>query len=205
MKKLIKENKLNNYILNPRDANINFQLANEYFNSEQYASALSYYLRCAELSNNDDIVYESLLISWVCIKNVENRSTFERGQLMSIASKFPHKPEVYYNLCNWLEKFGGNVFNSNEEKFQQMYLYACIGEKNIENEVKFQNFNEYPGYYGILFYKAFAGWHIGEKKESEDIFIDLHNNHKLDYYFDTYVRNNINSLNIEHRINEKNI
>ena len=55
------EKKLANYILEPRNPNYNFELACEYFTIKQYASALSYYLRCAELSNDKDFVYESLL------------------------------------------------------------------------------------------------------------------------------------------------
>ena len=203
MKNYKLEEELNNYILNPRDANINFNLGNIYFEINQYASAMSYYLRCAEISDNKELVYESLLSSWLCIKNVKDRPIFERGQLMTIIAQSPDRPEAYYFMCNWLEIHGEKSYNSNEEKFHQMYLYACIGVSNILFDKDFLSFKEYPGYYGLMFYKAFSAWHIGKKKESEDIFIDLYNNHKLDYYFDTYVRNNINNLNIEHRINKK--
>ena len=60
-----------------------------------------------------------------------------------------------------------------------------------------------------MFYKGFAAWQIGKLKESEEIFIDLYNNHKLDKDFKQYVYNNIKNLNIEHKIvvknNKKNI
>ena len=51
------EENLNKYVLNPREDICNFELACSYFDIGQYASALSYYLRCAELSKNDDLVY----------------------------------------------------------------------------------------------------------------------------------------------------
>lgn len=205
MKKYNLESKLNNYILDSRNANINFELANEYFDLGQYASAMSYYLRSAELSNNDEFIYESLLSSWNCIKQVGDRPIFERGQLKTIISQSPHRPEAYFFICNWLEKFGGQSFSTKEEKFQQIYLYACIGENNIDKAVEFKHFNkdEYPGYYGILFYKAFAGWQIGKIKESEDIFIDLYNNHKLNDNYKNYVLDNIINLKLEHRIKVK--
>jgi len=209
MKNYKLQKELDNYILNPRDGMVNFKLANEYFSIGQYAGAMSYYLRCAEISNDKDLVYESLLNSWTCMKNVEGRPIFERGQLMTTIAQSPDRPEAYYFICNWLEIHGNKSFNSNEEKFHQMYLYACIGINNIENHKEFLYFKEYPGYYGLMFYKGFAAWQIGKLKESEEIFIDLYNNHKLDKDFKQYVYNNIKNLNIEHKIvvknNKKNI
>lgn len=209
MKNYKLQEKIDQYILSPRDENINFQLANEYFNIGQYAAAMSYYLRCAEISNNNDIIYESLLFSWVCMRNVKDRPIFERGQLMTIISQSPKRPEAYYFICNWLESYGHKIHNSNEERFHQMYLYACIGISNIENQKDFIYFKEYPGYYGLMFYKAFAAWQIGKIKESEDIFIDLYNNHNLNEDFKKYVYNNLKNLNLEHKIviksNKKNI
>jgi len=209
MKNYNLQEKLNQYIASPRDANINFQLANEYFNIGQFASAMSYYLRCAEISKDNDLIYESLLSSWVCMRNVKNRPIFERGQLMTTISQSPERPEAYYFICSWLENYGDKSYNSNEEKFHQMYLYACIGISNTKNHKDFIYFKEYPGYYGLLFYKAFSAWQIGKTKESEDIFIDLYNNHNLNKDFKKYVYNNIKNLNLEHRIiiknNKKNI
>jgi len=204
MKNYKLQKELDNYILNPRDGMVNFKLANEYFSIGQYAGAMSYYLRCAEISNDKDLVYESLLNSWTCMKNVEGRPIFERGQLMTTIAQSPDRPEAYYFICNWLEIHGNKSFNSNEEKFHQMYLYACIGINNIENHKEFLYFKEYPGYYGLMFYKGFAAWQIGKLKESEEIFIDLYNNHKLDKDFKQYVYNNIKNLNIEHKIVVKN-
>ena len=204
MKNYKLQKELDNYILNPRDGMVNFKLANEYFSIGQYAGAMSYYLRCAEISNDNDLVYESLLNSWACMKNVEGRPIFERGQLMTTIAQSPDRPEAYYFICNWLEIHGNKSFNSNEEKFHQMYLYACIGINNIENHKEFLYFKEYPGYYGLMFYKGFAAWQIGKLKESEEIFIDLYNNHKLDKDFKQYVYNNIKNLNIENKIVVKN-
>jgi tetratricopeptide (TPR) repeat protein len=204
MKNYKLQKELDNYILNPRDGMVNFKLANEYFSIGQYAGAMSYYLRCAEISNDKELVYESLLNSWACMKNVEGRPIFERGQLMTTIAQSPDRPEAYYFICNWLEIHGNKSFNSNEEKFHQMYLYACIGINNIENHKEFLYFKEYPGYYGLMFYKGFAAWQIGKLKESEEIFIDLYNNHKLDKDFKQYVYNNIKNLNIENKIVVKN-
>ena len=204
MKNYKLESKLNNYIINPRDEKLNFHLANEYYDIKQFASALSYYLRCAELSNNKNLVYESLLLSWDCMAKVGRRPIFEKGQLTQIISQSPDRPEGYYHLCNWLEVNGSKLFNSNEELFHQIYLFASIGTSNINNNIEFEFYKGYPGDYGLLFYKAYAGWKIGKTKESEDLFIDLYNNYELDNNFKQYVFNNIKGLNLEHRIKIKN-
>tara|TARA_R110001592_G_scaffold17169_1_gene72822 strand:+ start:1114 stop:1728 length:615 start_codon:yes stop_codon:yes gene_type:complete len=202
MKNYKLEEKLNKYILNPRSARANFDLGNEYYDLKQYASAISYYLRCAELSDNDDLVYESLLYSWVCMHDVKGRVVFEKGQIEQTIAQSPHRPEAYFIICSWLEDHGEGSYNSKEELFHQMYVYACIGIHNNMNNKVFKKFDKYPGLQGLLFYKAFAGWQIGKITEAEDIFVDLYNNHNLSVEYREYVLNNIKNLGIEYRINE---
>ena len=45
----------------------NFELAYSYEGIGQTASALSYYLRCAEFTENDDLAYECLLRMSLCL------------------------------------------------------------------------------------------------------------------------------------------
>jgi hypothetical protein len=85
-----------------------------------------------------------------------------------------------------------------------MHLYACIGIQNKDNKVKFKYLNEYPGQTGLYFYKAYSGWNIGKTKESEDLFVDMYLNHKLDSNFKTHVGNNIKNLGLEGRLIPKN-
>jgi len=204
MKNYKLQEKINQYILSPREGINNFEMACEYFEIKQYASAMSYYLRCAELSNDNDLVYESLLCAWNCMTKVGGRPIFERGQLIQAISQSPHRPEGYYLLCSWLERFGSERIETNEELFHQMYLYACIGIQNKDNKIKFKYLNEYPGQTGLYFYKAYSGWNIGKTKESEDLFIDMYLNHKLDSNFKTHVGNNIKNLGLEGRLIPKN-
>jgi hypothetical protein len=59
---------------------------------------MSYYLRCAELSNDNDLIYESLLCAWNCMTKVGGRPIFERGQLIQAISQSPIdlKVIIYY-------------------------------------------------------------------------------------------------------------
>ena len=197
------EENLNKYVLNPREDIRNFELACSYFDIGQYASALSYYLRCAELSKNDDLVYESLLCSWDCMAKVGGRPVFERGQIFQAMSQSPHRPEAYNAMCLWLE-FCGDRIASAEEKYFTMYSYACIGISNILSDKKFKYYNRYDGYFAFLYYKAFAGWHIGKTQESTDLFIELINNpnNDLNERYKTSIKEIIENLGFSHLIKE---
>ena len=117
------ENKLNKYILNPRKDRCNFELANSYFDIEQYASAISYYLRSAELSENDDLVYESLLCSWDCMAKVGGRPVFERGQILHLT--------MYSYACigisNILSNKDFEYYNRYDGYFAFLYYKAIAG------------------------------------------------------------------------------
>ena len=55
------EKYLEKLVQNPRDDNINFELAYAYEKEGQYAAAVSYYLRCAEFTNNNIMASECLI------------------------------------------------------------------------------------------------------------------------------------------------
>jgi len=207
MKNYKLEDKLNQYIQNPRKDICNFELACSYSDIEQYASALSYYLRCAELSKNKDLVYESLLCAWNCMARVGGRPAFERGQILQAISQSPHRPEAYNAICLWLEFCGNIRIPSNEEKYLMMYSYACIGLSNILSNKKFKYYDRYDGYFSFIYYKALAGWYIGKNKESEKLFLELYNNPKNDLskrYKDN-IKENLINLNLLPKVeyNEK--
>jgi len=201
MKNYKLEEKLNNYIINPRKDICNFELACSYFDLGQYASALSYYLRSAELSKNGDLVYESLLCSWDCMAKVGGRPIFERGQIFQAISHSPHRPEAYNTMCLWLE-FCGDRIASPEEKYLTMYSYACIGISNILSDRNFKYYNRYDGYFVFLYYKALAGWHIGKTQESTDLFLELVNNpnNNLNERYKTLIKSTIENLELSHLI-----
>tara|TARA_R100000773_G_C4203477_1_gene105105 strand:+ start:350 stop:961 length:612 start_codon:yes stop_codon:yes gene_type:complete len=198
MKNYKLEEKLNQYIIDPRKDICNFELACSYFDIQQYASAISYYLRCAELSKNEDLVYESLLCSWNCMAQVGGRPAFERGQILQAIAHSPNRPEAYNAICLWLEFCGNIRIPSNEEKYHMMYSYACMGLSNIDNNKKLKHYNRYNGYFAFIYYKALSGWYIGKKKESEDLFLELYNNpsNNLDKRYKDLINQNMINLGL---------
>ena len=50
-----------NYIDNPLNAGVNFDTGLYYESIGQTAAALSFFLRCAELTDNDTLAYEGII------------------------------------------------------------------------------------------------------------------------------------------------
>ena len=78
------------YINNPYNDLNNFNLACEYHNSGHTAAALSFYLRCAEYTIDEDIAYECLIKMSICLDNQKNRDNMS---LECLKHAFSVKPK----------------------------------------------------------------------------------------------------------------
>lgn len=163
------------FIHNPNNSENNFLLALYYHNIGQTASALSYYLRTAERTDDKLFQYECLIKASMCFDEQGCRNFTVKGLLQHAVSILPKRPEAYYLLSRFYEK------ENDIKSWKDAYMIASIGEqvsdfncKSLRTEIN------YPGKYGILFQKAVASWWCGLCDESRDIFNDLLNNYKLD-------------------------
>lgn len=149
------------HINNPRYDLGNFWLAVEYQNLSQYAGAISFYLRCAELSTDKNLVYECLLKIWECINKTGDRPYFEETQLLSAIAYFPERAEGYFLLSE---------FYAQNKKWMMAYNIASIGEKA-------QTFGHPPlrsvdymfGRNTLLFQKSYTASYVGKIKEAEEL------------------------------------
>ena len=197
------QEKLNKYIFDTRNPKKNFWLGYEYEKQKQYATALSYYLRCAELSDDEDLTYECLLKTWWCFKLNKRRPMLEYGQLLEAIAQSPHRPEAYYFICEWFDTYNGAPYYTTgqeiirkDEAMAMCYSYACIGIMNISNSKSFLDMS-YPGIIGLLFYKGWSAWGRGKAQLSKETFIDLYYNHPLPDMWKNAVKNNLNGIGIE--------
>jgi tetratricopeptide (TPR) repeat protein len=162
------QNLLNNFIIDPQNPENNYNLAIYYENIGQTASALSYYLRTAERSQDKVLQYECLLRASICFDKQGSRNFTVKGLLQNAISILPKRPEAYYLLAK---------FYSQENKdgcWNDCYLISTIAESivEIENE-PLNNSVSYPGFYGILYYKAISSWWCGLCGESKKLFTKL--------------------------------
>ena len=87
---------LDNYIQDPINPEFNYWLGYEYEKIGQYASALSYYLRGAELSNDENLTYDCLLKTWFMLHKTKRRPVFCKKQLLVALTQNPKDQKLIF-------------------------------------------------------------------------------------------------------------
>jgi hypothetical protein len=174
-----------NYIESPTSDILCFELGYEYDILGQCATALSFYLKSAELTKNDDLAYESLIRGSECISIPGSRDYSAKGILLHAISLIPNRPEAYYFLSKLHER---------NYKWQESYTMAECGLIFLENTKNVTN--KYLGYndYHLSFQKSVASWHIGRIEESKKLSYELSNYSNLDDKHRIAVENNLKNV-----------
>ncbi len=146
----------------PFNPELNFKCAVEYENLNQTASAISFYLRCAEYGykSHKILTYNSLLRMARCFEDQSDRQYTVSNCILQAITVLPDRPEAYFMLAQFHEK---------SQAWQECYTYSELGLK--KKDVKPLQVNVgYEGKYCLDFEKAVAGWWIGRRYESIKIF-----------------------------------
>lgn len=178
---------LYDYINDPNNDLNNFNLAFFYEEFGHYSPASSYYLRCAEKTDNLDLRYECLLRLYLCFKKLGGRDHTCDSLLKQAISICPSKPEAYYFLTQHYES---------KSDWLNVYIYSCIGIDLCKNKSEFILNIDFPGAYGFLFQKAASSWWIGKPKQCRQIYQTILNEH-IDELSDSYkalLENNLSRL-----------
>lgn len=145
----------------PFNPDLNFDLAEEYLSLNQTASAVSFYLRCAEYSDNvNPKAYASLLRMAQCFHDQQGRELSVTNCLLQAIAYDDTRPEAYFKLAEYYEKAG---------QWQESYTWATLGlgwaKGLMDNDVLPADIGYY-GTYCLEFQKYIAAWWIGHKDES---------------------------------------
>lgn len=166
----------------------NFRLGEWYENNGHTAPALSYFLRCAERSTDDDLAYEALIRSSYCYEKQGTRDGTAKGLLQQAIVLMPSRPEAYFLLSRFCER---------REWWQDCYIhadwglmYADFDSKPLITDV------EYPGRYGLLFEKAISSWWWEKTDQSKEILLDLYHNHDLNSSYRKTVYDNLIKIGV---------
>ena len=184
---LIYENEnLINFIYDPFNDLINFNLAFYYDEQKQSVEAYCFYLRCCNFTKNIDLAYESLLRMSLCV--TKNRYNKELCCIQQALSLNPKRPEANYIM---------SLYYSYRNKWLESYMFACNGLSNINNNYKplLKNIG-YCDKYQLLFQKAYTGYQTGKLNESKILYFDLLNNYPINDEFHTVIQNNLNQYPI---------
>jgi FkbM family methyltransferase len=156
---------LNNFIEDSENIDNNLRLAIYYHCIGQTASAVSYYLRTAERSENDKVKYECLLGAAMCFEQQGTRNFTVKSLLQNALTVSANRPEAYYLLSKFYRK---------EANHYDAYLLASIGEKVAEkNPEPLDFYIGYPGFYSIILEKAESAYPCGLCDESRSLFFRL--------------------------------
>lgn len=183
---------LNNYIRAPENGEANFILALEYHKLQQTASAVSFYLRAAERTEDKLLSYESLLKIAECFEAQGNRDNTVRGVYKHALCLLPDRPEAYFLLSR---------FNERRQWYIEAYMLAEMGLNfSKDGGPPLRTNVDYPGRYGLKFEKAVSAWWWGKFEESRRLFreleIDLNNKITADNLYLNAVKNNINRIGL---------
>lgn len=180
-------NNLYKYIDDPDNPLSNFNLGLDYENSKHFSPASSYYLRCAEKTQDINLQYESLLRLYFCYRNLGSRDYTCETLLKQAISLCPQKPEAYFLLTQLYE---------NKSDWANVYTFSSLALELSKQQTSFISDIDYPGEFGLLFQKAAASWWIGKPKQCRQLYQKILNEY-IDQLSDGYknlLENNLSRL-----------
>jgi len=153
------------------NAEKNYKLALYYDLIGQTASAITYYHRAAERTENKELAYECLLKCGLCYEKQGNRQHTVSVLFKHAICLLPKRPEAYFLLSRLYER---------KHEYVEAYTLAqlSLGSSDFDS-TPLRTDVEYPGRWGLIFEKAVSAWHWGKGPEGKELFLDLKNN-----YFD---------------------
>jgi len=180
------------FAVDPNNPEKNFEIALEYDEIGQTASAISFYIRTAERTGDELLKYECLIRAAMCFEKQGTRKFSVKGLLQHAIAVQPKRPEGYYLLSLFYE----NEVNSDGRWFDS-YLAASIGLEvsDFENLKPLRTNVNYAGKQGLLFQKAHTAWWCGLCEDSKNLFLDLYSNYEMDPKLREVVYSNLVKLN----------
>lgn len=154
----------------PFNPSLNFDIAMEYEHIGQTASAISFYLRTAEYGPNNLLTYRALLKASLCFRAQQNRENTVKDLILKAIAVQPERPEGYFLLSQ---------FHESQKNWQESYTWAEVGSCFQLVETPPLPDLIYDGLYCLLFQKAVAGWWVGRKDESKNLFQHLLDNYEM--------------------------
>ena len=172
--------KLKNYCMNTNGDVQNYEMAIEYYEQRQYASAISFFLRAAERSEDTDLIYRSLILGALCFEKLGNRTYSVEGMLQYAVIVDPTRQEAYFHLCK---------LNEHKKQWREMSINSRIASM-LEKREKC-DLLEYTGQVAFDFYSAFSKINNGNVEDAKENFLDLVYLKQEDNYYSRIAKNNI--------------
>lgn len=160
------------FFTDPYNADINFIIANAYQENEQYAAAISFYMRAAEYAEHSEkkLIYKSLISAAELFLKLGARITSVKSLVLQASSILPHDP-IAYNLLSKVYEIEKNWIECYVACEKGLYNYLLQA-----NEIEFDTKLEEE----LLFNLATSSYYIGKLDKAKLLFGYL-DYKKLDY------------------------
>lgn len=153
---------IHDYIFDPENPEKCYSLARIYESMGQAAAAVTYFLKCAERTDDKELAYECLIRVAFGFDFSKNRNNTTRGILRQAMMLLPKRPEAYYLLAR---NFNYNRLYLDAYTYTNLALEFCdLDSKPLRNNV------DYAGKYAMIFEKAVAAWWWGRENEARALF-----------------------------------
>jgi tetratricopeptide (TPR) repeat protein len=183
---------LHQYVLEPRNAAVNYNLGLQYHAINNSAAAISFFLRAAELTDDDDLAYTCLLLNAINFRKQGRRNGSFKNQVNHAMGLCPERPEAYFLMSRFYQEYSQQ--NSDQpHMYHESYTMAQIGLSKATSD-KVNEELEYFGDYVLEFQKAVAAWWIGKRDESRYLFRYLLTNIRMQEEYVQACRNNMKML-----------
>ena len=165
--------KLNEFLVDPFDPTKNFDLGILYEREKQYASAYSYFLRCAEFTTDDLVACEALLRSSFCLGSQGGRCEKELHQIKHAITASPNSLEPYHVA---------SLYHSWRRNWTDAYMYVKLA-LNILREgrerPKLKTDVKMNGVEDLQIQRARCASNIGKISEARSTCVELMSEYSL--------------------------
>ena len=166
------QQKLEAHILDSKNPFKIYDLAKEYDKLENGAMGVSLYLKAADITEDKNLQYKSLIGIGLCYDRQRDRNHTSEGAFLDAAALLPERPEAHYHLCTIYEKM---------RAWKRCLLHANLGlatqHATTENEELL-----YPGTQDLEYYQALSKWSITGQQDGKQLFFNLKHKQNLKPY-----------------------
>lgn len=119
------------YVNDSNNPSICYQFAALYKDVQQYAAAITYFIKASELTKDIKLSYDSILNIALCFKAQGERRFSLKNMLLRAISIDPTRPEAYYLLAEWYEQ------EEYEGKYFESYTYINLALNLFDKDKKY--------------------------------------------------------------------
>lgn len=153
----------------PDNDRANLDLAQLYHAQGQTAAAVTYYTRCAERTQDQDLAYACLILTAQCFDQQGHRHLTVRSMLKRAIVMLPRRPEAYWYLAKFNE-----YFNQHSDCYLLCSLaqqFCCWDLPDLPIDVG------YPGHWIFLLEHGISAWWYGCNDQTRSDFYTLLDHH----------------------------